>query len=73
VRRGPDRNLVLESRGLLEGQLKKVGAKFGSQGGCNYSVVGGGAGGGAYRGGGELQVAVAAARLPRAWPANTNL
>jgi hypothetical protein len=33
VQRGPDRNLVLESRGLLEGQLKKVGAKFGSQGG----------------------------------------
>ena len=39
MQRGPDRNLVLESRGLLEGQLKKVGAKFGSQGGCNSSVV----------------------------------
>jgi hypothetical protein len=39
VQRGPDRNLVLESRGLLEGQPKKVGAKFGSQGGCNSSVV----------------------------------
>ena len=39
MQRGPDRNLVLKSRGLLEGQLKKVGAKFGSQGGCNSSVV----------------------------------
>jgi hypothetical protein len=39
VQMGPDRNLVLESRGLLEGQLEKVGAKFGSQGGCNSSVV----------------------------------
>jgi hypothetical protein len=29
---GPDRNLVLESRGLLEGQLKRVGAKFGQPG-----------------------------------------
>jgi hypothetical protein len=45
----PDRMLVLESRGLLEGQLKKVGAKFGV----------------------ELQVV--AARLSRAWPANTSL
>jgi hypothetical protein len=43
------------SRGVcwrLEGQLKKVGAKFGSQGGCNYSVVGGWAGVVEYRGGG---------------------
>jgi hypothetical protein len=39
VQMGPDRNLVLESRGLLEGQLEKAGAKFGSQGGCNSSVV----------------------------------
>jgi hypothetical protein len=39
VQRGrPDRNLVLKSRGL-EGQLKKVDAKSGSQGGCNSSVV----------------------------------
>jgi hypothetical protein len=34
VQMSPDRNLVLESRGLLEGQLEKVGAKFGSRGGC---------------------------------------
>jgi hypothetical protein len=39
VQRAPDRILALESRGLLEGQLKKVGAKFDSQGGCNSSVV----------------------------------
>jgi hypothetical protein len=37
VQKGPDR--ILESRGLLEGQLKKLGANFGSQGGCNSSVV----------------------------------
>jgi hypothetical protein len=39
VQMGPDRNLVLESQGLLEGQLEKVGTNFGSQGGCNSSVV----------------------------------
>ena len=39
MQRGPDRNLVLESRGLLEGLVGGVSAKCGRQNSCNSFVV----------------------------------
>jgi hypothetical protein len=39
VQRGPDRISVLEPRGLLEGLVGEVSAKYGRQNRCNSSVV----------------------------------
>jgi hypothetical protein len=39
VQRGPDRISVLESRGLLEGLVGEVSAKYGRQNSCNSFVV----------------------------------